>query len=264
MQDQYQEAVQLAATALQRGEDANWELARLTYENTWSGHGPVPAGYVSMETWCGDIRQRSSRRFSVETGKLYKRIWDKYRQEPTDTLSWTDAYYTTTSDTPEKRLDRQRIGAIERATPEAKVDAFKRLASDPVVMAAPEVRETIVEAVAKSPALTSQTISRAQEVRPTPPAPRTESAGFEWEAALGIGSEILTDAKRKAERVSRLVTLIRGRRESLSEDARAAVRDNIEDIRQAAETYRRFAGEIELALGGQDSDSWLRSVLSEA
>ena len=75
----YRDNVDLAATALARGEDANWELARLTFENTWNQGEPRSTDRVPMAQWCADvIDQAPGRRFSEVTGLRYKRLWRRW------------------------------------------------------------------------------------------------------------------------------------------------------------------------------------------
>ena len=59
--------------ALVRGEDASWELARLTWESTYDqryNQYNRPADRVSMEAWCRMIRERSGIPFGPHRGAL--------------------------------------------------------------------------------------------------------------------------------------------------------------------------------------------------
>src|SRR5215204_2741044 len=88
----YEEAVASAAAALTRGEDANWELARLTHENTIKGGGRQTSdGLVSMARWCGDVRQVSGRKFSLRTGGLYKAVWEANSASLAELPSFSEA-----------------------------------------------------------------------------------------------------------------------------------------------------------------------------
>lgn len=91
----YQEDVDVAGDALERGEDANWKLAQLTYERTIDAGFVAPqreAGKVSMAQWCADVRARKGRRFSEWTGRAYRAIWEQAgRCVPSD-QSWSEAY----------------------------------------------------------------------------------------------------------------------------------------------------------------------------
>lgn len=138
-------------------------------------------------------------------------------------------------------------------SPEQKATAFKQLSTDPTVMHQPEVQEAIVEAAAQSPRLATQVNARASELRPTPLAPSSSdsSIGLELPALLGVGAASLMGARRDGERVSDLVSWLRGHRLNGVEEA--AVEETVGSLRQAAEMYRRFAGEIELALGVKGS-----------
>lgn len=85
----YQDNVAAAAVALQRGEDANWELARLTDENT---NTQTDRTKVTMEQWCNDVRDVSGRRFSTETGRKYAAVWREHGKK-LPRLPWTEAMY---------------------------------------------------------------------------------------------------------------------------------------------------------------------------
>jgi len=76
MESDYETAVKQAAAALQRGDDANWELARLTWQHT-SGDSPM-----SMATWCADVRTASGRGFTEATGYRYAAVWAWWREQP--------------------------------------------------------------------------------------------------------------------------------------------------------------------------------------
>lgn len=134
----YSEAVQAAAGALKRGEDANWDLARLTAENTKDDRWETSPDRVPMETWCADVREASGRRFGVETGKRYKRIWlsygPRYQGSDTDRPSWQDAYWTDRGEVPGESFTGMHVGQVLRATPEVKAETAAKLLADPEVM----------------------------------------------------------------------------------------------------------------------------------
>lgn len=260
---EYRDAVINAAQALQRGEDANWQLAQLTYENT-NRRGERNAGRVSHEQWSADVRAESGRRFSEGTSRKYAMVWEAQSSQK-GTLSWTEAWYEEVGrDAPGPMRSRQTDIHLNEAPAERKAEIFQRLARDPEVMASAEVTATIVETVARNPELTARTVARAEERRPVSPIPpRQHVTPVSVAAMLGGGATAQVGARNAAERVSGLVSWIRANRETLRDGDTEAIREDIEDYRQAAEMYRRYAGEIELALGGQASDSWLRSVLNE-
>lgn len=270
----YEEAVKAAATALQRGEDANWQLAQLTYENTRdAGDVKTQVGKVSLEKWAEDVRGKSGRtRWGASTARKYRALWATYGSHKSDDRPlWTAAWYEEVPrDAPEQMRSRQTDIHLTEAGPERKAEIFQRLARDPQVMATPAARETVIDTAAKSPALTSQVISRAQEVRPAMSTSELWTADQERKARagdllydLGVGAGINVRAARQvADRVSRIVTYVRNAGD-LPESTREALKEDVADLRAAAEMYRRYAAEIELAMGGDASDTWLRSVLNE-
>jgi len=144
----YRDNVDLAATALVRGEDANWELARLTFENTkdnrWDADG------VLMAAWCADVREASGRKFGEATGAVYKAIWRRYGLEvpPGDRLSWADAYR-------EVKPSIREEGAESPSPPRERPRTYDQLA-DTVYEAPPEHREYLFRRLAGDPEITMQ------------------------------------------------------------------------------------------------------------
>lgn len=154
----YHEAVTQAAAALTRGEDANWELARLTYENTVTGTGARPEpGKVTMEQWCVDVREASGRRFATRTGKTYKAVWSRYglgRAGGEGLPTWIDAYLEVNGATApsEEHFAAVKANAvITHGSLEVKRDIAAKLLTDPVVADAvlqePEMRRAVYDAL---------------------------------------------------------------------------------------------------------------------
>jgi hypothetical protein len=148
----YEDQVRAASAALVRGENANWELACLTYENTFEKGDVSGQQKVSMERWCADIRAMSNRRFSKSTGMTYKAIWKIYgHQQAGDRKSWTEAYAEVQGGTMADRMveaDFKR--AIEHASPEQKREAIATLAQEPEVLADDETRWAVKSAALKA------------------------------------------------------------------------------------------------------------------
>jgi hypothetical protein len=148
----YQEAVTQAADALTRGEDANWELARLTWENTKAAGDPgSQPDRATMEQWCSDIRAEAGRRFGESTGRKYRMLWDRYGQHfSVNRPSWTDAWQEVSP-----RIDDQRWNSpeafSERAAAGVKRDLAVKLMADPevadAVIAQPEARRAVYESL---------------------------------------------------------------------------------------------------------------------
>lgn len=152
----YTQAVEQAAAALVRGEDANWELARLTWENT-IGAGDVrtalQSGRVRMETWCADVQASAGRRFGTVTGWRYKQVWAEHGlSDRIERLSWDEAYQPTKGIPRQEQVtpaDTERF--IEFATPERKQEVAAKLLSDPevadAIIAQPETRRAVYESL---------------------------------------------------------------------------------------------------------------------
>lgn len=165
----YRAAVKEASAALVRGEDANWELARLTFENTLDRHERNPAK-ATMAQWCADVRAASGRRFSQGNGERYKAIWRRYSDVHRDQRPiWADAYEETFSMSKDDREDsRASFRLTTAASPETKRETFKALAADPDVASDPEVQELITDQVAADRRMTTQVISKSEPERATP------------------------------------------------------------------------------------------------
>ena len=136
----YQDAVAEAASALTRGEDANWELARLTWENTkGTGDSGSQHDKVTMDQWCADLRATSRRRFSVSHGRLFKRIWEQFgRSDLDERPPWTEALYeikpeASYESVAERRDIARSLASIAVSTPEVKRDLAAKLLTDPAV-----------------------------------------------------------------------------------------------------------------------------------
>ncbi len=131
----YQEAVAEAAGALQRGEDANWELARLTHENT---NTQEDRSRITMEKWCADVALASGRNFARETGRKYAKV---HREHGTKVprLSWTEAWYETVPrDTHPKVAERGAKYTAEKGDPEAAAGAVR------IALNRPEVADIVI------------------------------------------------------------------------------------------------------------------------
>lgn len=73
----YQDQVAAAAAALKRGEDANWELARLTYENTrepGSGSIPQPGRVIAASLHARSLIRLSGRPCHVKPSGKGQRV----------------------------------------------------------------------------------------------------------------------------------------------------------------------------------------------
>lgn len=155
----YRENVELAAAALARGDEANWELARLTAENTY-GPGDVESQVerVSIDRWCADVETAvpgRKNRFSDRTARNYRRIWESYgRQSPADRPGWTEAYYAVTNSSTVDARHRRALSEARNRNPEIKGEMLTMIAADPAV--APEDKRAAFAALASDPAVIEQ------------------------------------------------------------------------------------------------------------
>jgi hypothetical protein len=164
----YKDDVRAAAAALNRGEEENWKLARLTYENTLESgdtRRQRDEGKVSMREWCEDVRAASGRAFSEKTGTRYKAIWARFgtlsqsdraryglppRGGPSR-LSWAEAYDTVDGRTMQERLGGFAVkNSLTYATPEQKREAFDRLSRDDDVVSDPHTSSAVLKQIAHS------------------------------------------------------------------------------------------------------------------
>ena len=139
----YNDQVRAAAAALQRGEDANWELARLTYEVC----GPAgPRGrdttWVRLDDWVADVRVKSGRQFSKMTASYYREIWQRFGvRQGVPQISWSDAYAEIRGGTVgERMVEADFKRALTNATPEQKREVLTTLACEPEVLADDQTR----------------------------------------------------------------------------------------------------------------------------
>lgn len=140
---EYTKAVNAAAKALKTGEDANWELARLTWENT---NSQTDRTKVKMEDWCRDVVKQSGRKFSRPMGDRYRKMWAVHGSLYKSTkLSWSDCWKMTIDDgNGGKRVSPTKVQKdIESWTPETKKAAIKKLVKDDVEAVHEEVKEQL-------------------------------------------------------------------------------------------------------------------------
>jgi hypothetical protein len=262
----YQANVQAAAAALKRGEDANWELARLTSETTLdAGRVDTQVGKVPMEQWCADVRAASDRRFGPREGRRYKKTWREHGGTGSaDHVSWAEAYWLSTKDEhPEEMTERIVRSKAIQASPETKRQVARDLLDDPDVTSDPEVQDRVVRTAGSSPRLTARTIEHADEHRPAPPARQRDPNALDYIAALGVGSTAVMALRRLHDDVSTLVAVLRNDAVRLNDQSRDAIREDAADLRKASDIARMYADEIEIALEGGVSDQRLEDLLNE-
>jgi hypothetical protein len=134
----YQDNVRAAAAALTRGEDANWELARLTFDVCGdAGPGRPSADRVGLRQWSSDVARASGRRFGYDTARYYRDIWIRFgNDDPGRHLpSWSEAYAEIRGGTVADRMASADFSrALEHGTAEIKRNAFLKLSQDPEVV----------------------------------------------------------------------------------------------------------------------------------
>ena len=152
----YEDRVKAAAAALKSGEDANWTLAQLTYENTNRKGVPV-AGRVSHARWSADVRAASGRRFSETTSNKYSMMWERYGATSSkgSRLSWTDAWVEVnprdSGRAMRERATDTHIG--KEASAERKVELLNQLLEDDEVLALLDADAAIARAARKETTL---------------------------------------------------------------------------------------------------------------
>lgn len=201
----YQEAVTEAADALKRGEDANWELARLTFENTRNGGTSGQADRATMDQWCADIRHASGRRFSEANGKKYKAVWAKFGgYDHTDRPSWTDAYYEFNVSYTD-RAEYFEATATRRLTEDASIetqrDVAAKLLSNPAVadavISAPDTRRAVYESLNRREQAAETRRERITDADPVASGLRSMNALVEMDTVLGRFVQDFTDTFRQ-------------------------------------------------------------------
>jgi len=151
----YKDQVRAAAAALKRGEDANWELAKLTYVvcGPAGQMGQPRPGQVPIRRWAEDVAIESGRRFGDKTARYYRDIWERFGksdQGPTS-ISWTDAYADIRGGTVgERMVEADFKRALTNATPEQKREVLTSLAREPEVLADDETRWAVRSAVTQA------------------------------------------------------------------------------------------------------------------
>lgn len=139
---EYQEAVAAAAGALRQGDDANWELARLTHTHTLGkGEYQNPGTKVPMGRWCKDVEGCAREHFSVTTGRMFRAAWEhRITRDSAVVLSFNEVLRELKPDSYDPATVQARVdaAAVEKllsgGTPEAKREVFDRLRADPDVV----------------------------------------------------------------------------------------------------------------------------------
>lgn len=269
----YRDNVEHAAAALERGEDANWELARLTFENTYeAGRVSTQTDRVSMADWCADVRVTSGRKFSDDSGVLYKRIWRRYGPYVgTDhAVSWSDAYEackpereptaptveaTAEPDPQDPARYRPLRDQIDVASDEAKRYAFRRLAQEPaVIQEAADIGSPVSRAVTgleqKADSIREQRLEQAVQADPVAVRLEQQSAAVD---VMGECNRVRRDLRRFAEAIEELLPKVG----KISEGDLFWIREALSDAHATLDRLSRLVD-----TGQTDLDTFLDSVLT--
>ena len=145
----YKDQVRAAAAALKRGEDANWELAKLTYQACGAppGRGRANVTGVSTKAWAGDVAAESGRPFSNFTAAVYREVWHRFGMN-SQGYSWSEAYAEIRGGTVgERMVEADFKRAIANASVEQKREALTTLANEHEVLDDDHTRRTVERAV---------------------------------------------------------------------------------------------------------------------
>jgi len=135
----YQNNVRAAIAALNTiaaGDDANWTLARLTYEVCGpSGQGRKVQPMTSLAQWSADIMAGGAKKnFSPTSASYYRRIWELFGEKyhSGDISDFTQAYNDMRG---VANMDANMVStnfnrALEYATPQQKQAVFQQLVRD--------------------------------------------------------------------------------------------------------------------------------------
>ena len=261
----YRDNVDLAATALVRGEDANWELARLTFENTRDrATAGEQIGRVLMDEWCADVRAASGRRFGVTTGYQYKAVWRRFGYvEIQDRPSWTDAmlsiHNAPREDKPESDTVRPEIEYKSALPPalaaEAKRAIFAELAADPAVLEeAAEIGSPVSRAIS---GLEYRAERVREERRERMVAADPVMRRHEQDSAIADLMSLCDRYARDSERVAKEIADLLRRGGPITEDRLFWVRQAADRLRAVLDVLDGYA-----TAGKSDLDTFLGDVLS--
>jgi len=132
----YRDNVRAAIAALNTiaaGDDANWKLAELTYEECGpSGQGRRAQSVTSLAQWSADIMAGGAKKnFSPTSASYYRRVWELFgkKYHSGDISDWTQAYNDMRG---VANMDANMVStnfnrALEYATPQQKQEVFQQL-----------------------------------------------------------------------------------------------------------------------------------------
>lgn len=263
------ERVAQAARALVRGEDANWELARLTCESTYNGRRGIAGSdpRVSIDEWAEAIRAASGRNFAASTAKIYKRVWERFGGHYSDhQMSWSDAYYEIRGTTLEESFapfanqDARKVAAnVERLKPEVKRELVERLIEDPEVEE--RLERQFVQKAATDTRLAGRVNAAWKEFHLTPePSKEVERReDAERRDFLYVGHSLYSAAWDHKERVDAYAAYLSEHR-PIDEYMATMLRSVLDRIGETGQLLRGYEDQLSRA-AGHDPDETARRIL---
>jgi hypothetical protein len=253
--------VRAAAAALIRGEDANWELARLTYENTGS-----EVGQLTQAEWARRVQAESGRKFGATTASYYRRVWEVYGQIYRDsdtTITWHDAYWeirgTTSGESFAETNAKQTIKNLADVPVEEKLALGQSLMNDPDVKS--DLERKFIEEAGKNPALVSRINRTYEEFHPTP-TPKEHEAPTDLESLIftGVGSSIYVRVQQHGEQIQRFQQYL----EQRTPDAQliAVVEENLTTMEKSRDLINTYEDTLRKAIG-RDADATFHRLVTE-
>jgi len=259
--------IEQACAALIRGEEANWELARLTHESTRDGRIAAQDGdyRISLTEWSERIRERSGRNFARQTAGYYRMVWERFgrdRHHDVNRPSWVDAWTAVfgDTDTAERFVAsgaRKMLSHMDRVPPEVRQELATRLLAEPEI--AERIENDFVQRAGQDTKLAARIDRVYQEFHPTP-VPRPEpTSDFATATLYDFGGLIYAAIQRQQDALSRLLGHLE------SHDLTASERVHLDHLIQTLEKCRTMITDIENRVSraaGVDYDEVFRRLVN--
>lgn len=279
-----------AATAALGGIDRlltakGWEKAAIVYAFTRDGErGPGGSGKtVKSDSFsCSEFAALGINGLRApRTVRMYREAWQLAIEEgwakavePGDMALLPPEFW------PDGRLDddgsplktfppmRQSTNGIDEdvqagSSPERKAKAVEKLLADPAVRKAAE--SVMVEMLSESSTSTYQVNRRYLDKHPVPAKPQPTPDQVRWNAMIGLGGDLYVRVQRGSEGMQTLVDWLHESR-LRSDEERECIRENVRDLRKAANLLNEYAERIEDAFGEQVEAldfAWIDRLLTE-
>jgi hypothetical protein len=260
--------VKLAADALVRGDDANWELAQLTHENTYTGRRRVAEddSRLSMDEWCRRIREQSGRKFVRSTGLMYKAVWERFGDHDSDhQMAWSEAYWEVRGDKPGSSFAatnaKQAIKHLDAVPVEEKRALARALMADPETEE--QLEREFIQRAGRDPSLVAKIDRVYEEHHPQAKRKERKAGAFELIVGLGVGTELLSHARKQRQDVDDLAAALGAYHGELPEDVLKAVASVREKLTQTTAIITGYDDQIAAAMG-VDYDAVFRRLTGSA